>query len=294
MELATQGARAKKGGAYNLPLDPRPTLDAIAQAVADTMEKKGITATIPPRPEPFGMGSAFRQDKWFATVPVYQHNGTSPLAPEPGVILDTPPRKKTVRPASTTLKPTRDWPRDSAQTAGNFCQGEDGCRYEPKRKPTGIPLLSGCNRMWRIHSRELRQAFIAANPEVMFRHQPLRCIWEIQPRHRYTYRTHAHVHDRPIAHAELCRLPDGRKFIISQPFCDDELCPECLVNIAKWQKDMPELRWTTGGRERSWYFPGKSNLLLLGTQDTLSSLDLNYHIPTGNAPKLCVRYPTHA
>ena len=295
MELASRGSNAKRGYGRNLPTDPRPTLNAIAQSLAHAMEKSGVRAVVSGQARPFGFGSAFRKDKWFATVPNYQQPGTSDLAPEPGILLERPTRK-TSRPAESpdgTLNPTRTWPQTSRWLSQSICSGQEGCRYEPGDLPAGRRIRGGCEQMWRGHSAELFRAFMEANPGVMFRDHSFRCVKEIEPHHRCYTREHHQLHGRPIDHAQLCRLPDGSRFIISQTYCGDQLCPECLDNIATWQAELPHLRWVTAGRERSWYFPNNANLLLLGPQETLDSLHLNYAVPTESRPDGCVRYPTH-
>ena len=100
------------------------------------------------------------------------------------------------------------------------------------------------------------------------------------------------MHSRPIDHAQLCRLPDGSRFIISQPYCEDELCQTCLENIAAWKDEIPALEWKSAGKERSWYFPGSAVLLVLGDQSAISQLDLDYPVPEETKPTGCKRYKT--
>ena len=293
-ELATRGSRAKRGGGYNLPLDPRPTLDAITQAMAAAMQKAGFKTIIPRNPEPFGLGGAFRTERWFATVPTYQHPGTSALAPTPGVMMEKAPhRPKPPRDPNTPFKPTRDWPLTSERTVRTHCDGKDECLYEPKWTDRGTPtaFFSGCNRRWRNHSLELVQAFTGTNPSIMFRrrHHP-GCIGEIEPTHRCRTKLHTRLRGWPLAHGELCRLPDGRKFIISHPYCNNQLCGECLDNIAAWQREIPDLQWAAAGKERSWCSPGRSNLLLIGAAAVLETINLDYQVPDEHRPDGCVRH----
>ena len=293
MELASRAHKARRGHGYNLPIDPRPTLDAIAQGLVITLQDFGLEATIVENTRPYSFGSAFRKDKWFATVPQYQHPGTSELAPEPGVMLEKPvPNRRTGPPRNpkALLAPTKTWPQSSRWLAQGICGGEDDCEYEPKSDEIPRYQRSGCNRAWDKHSNALFEAFMKANPDVMFRDRSLDCAGEIKPYHRCPTRAHKSLYEHPLDHAQLCRLPDGMKFIISQPYCGNELCRNCLEQIAKWQKDIPDLAWKCAGKELSWYFPGQTNLLLLGTQETLDALKLDYPVPTETRPTGCVNY----
>ena len=84
MELATKGHRVRRGHGYNLPVDPRPTLNAIVADVRKALRQTGLTTAVVAKPTAYGIGEAFRTDTWFNTVPQYQHPGTSPLAPKSG------------------------------------------------------------------------------------------------------------------------------------------------------------------------------------------------------------------
>ena len=260
------------------------------------MQKSGIRTVVLDNARPFGFGSAFRKDRWFATVPNYQHPGTSGLAPQPGTRLEKTAQRTNTRANNSQdalLKPTRTWPQTSTWLSTSICGGRENCQYEPRETPIKRLLKSGCDQIWQKHSTEVFQAFLNANPDVMFRDNYLGCVNEIEPYHRCNTRDHRALRGWPIAHAQICRLPDGRRFIISQPYCGDQLCRKCLHNIAWWQTQIPHLRWVTAGRERSWYFPNNANLLLLGPQETLDSLRLDYPVPTESRPEGCVRYQTH-
>ena len=144
--------------------------------------------------------------------------------------------------------------------------------------------------MWDRHSKALFEAFMKANPEVMFRDESLGCAGEIQPHHRCHTRTHKPLRGRPLDHAQLCRLPDGRRFIISQPYNDTALSADNLKNIDRWKKQIPGLAWKDIGQKYSWYFPGNAYLIFIGEQDTLSALTLDYPVPTETNPTGCQRW----
>ena len=190
----------------------------------------------------------------------------------------------------TLLKPTKTWPQRSRYMTGEICHGREGCTYGTGIVLSGRRATSPCGRLWNEYGDSLFQAFLKANPGVMFRDGFLRCIQEILPYHRCNTRFHRSLKGRPIDHAQLCRLPDGNRFIISQPYCDDGLCEACLSNVAQWQRALPGLAWVAAGKHRSWYFPTNANLLFLGQQDVLDLLNLDYPLPKHQQPDGCVRW----
>ena len=293
MELASRGHKPRRGYGYNLPIDPRPTLDAVAQSLVTALKDFGLEANVVKKPDPYGFGGAFKKDKWFATVPQYQDPGTSELAPEPGVRLEKPvPKRRTGPPRDpqAPLVPTKTWTQSSRWLVKAICPGEDSCEYEPKGNETPRYRRSGCNRAWDTHSLALFEAFMKANPDVMFRDKSVGCAGEVKPHHRCFTRNHRESRGQPLDHAQLCRLPDGRKFIISQPYHTRGLSPDSLENIDLWKKDIPDLAWKDAGKEYSWYFPNQANLLLLGTQETLDALIFDYPAPTDTRPTGCRRW----
>ena len=293
MELASQGHKPRKGYGYNLPIDPRPTLDAIAQSLTNSLNDFGLEATVPEKPEPYGYGGAFRKPKWFATVPQYQHPGTSEFAPQPGLMLEKPVPKKRAGPPRdplAPLAPTKTWPQNSRWLVKSICGGTNSCEYEPKGDKIPRYSRSGCDRAWDAHSQALFQAFMKQNPEVMFRDESLGCAGEVQPHHRCFTKNHRKMRGMPLDHAQLCRLPDGRKFIISQPHYTRGLSKQSLEQLAQWRENIPGLTWKDAGKEYSWYFPNQANMLLLGTQDTLDTLILDYPTPTDTIPSGCQRW----
>ena len=187
------------------------------------------------------------------------------------------------------IKPTPAWTQTTNWKTSSFCNGSASCQYEPKTEPLSTEPTSGCNRRWQKHSQALFQAFMNANPTVMFHQGYVICVKEIEHNHRCNTRQHDPVIEQPIDHAEICRLPDGSRFIISQPYYRAELCN---AGMAIFQEVLPDLRCVVAGSKRSWYIPNTTNLLLLGTQETLDSLNFNYPTPDETQPTRCTKFRT--
>lgn len=129
-----------------------------------------------------------------------------------------------------------------------------------------------------------------ANPEVMFRKVRLHCLMDIEPRHRCYTRNHVRVIQHPLEHAQVCRLPDKSKFVIAQPKCTDEPCGACDDAVAEWRAIYPDIELRKEGSERSWHHPSSTKLAVIGNQDTLAKMRLDYPVPVRNAPVNCVMY----
>ena len=200
------------------------------------------------------------------------------------------------KPPMPLLKPSARWPQMSGYLAGSICGGDANCGYEPKRTPEAPRVNSGCNRIWRTYSRSLFDAFMAANPEVQFGPKA-ECLQKLrQPQHRCYGKRGANCIKRggPLDHDQMCRFPDNQRFIISQPYCGDDLCEYDLKKIREWQKKDPEITWRIAGATRSWYFPTHSNLLIVGHEKTIDRLALNYPVPNVDEPTNCVRWRSPA
>ena len=89
-------------------------------------------------------------------------------------------------------------------------------------------------------------------------------------------------------HDNLCRFPDGEKIIISHPYV--ELSENLMEEIRKLREEIPDLDARTGGTERSWFFPGHSHLIVIGSWENLNRVNLDYPVPTGTEPQGCVRW----
>ena len=76
MELATKGHSVRRGHGYNLPIDPRPTLNAILAEVQRALRQTGLITAVVAKPTAYGVGDAFRTETWFGTVPHYQRPTT--------------------------------------------------------------------------------------------------------------------------------------------------------------------------------------------------------------------------
>ena len=89
-----------------------------------------------------------------------------------------------------------------------------------------------------------------------------------------------------LDHHELARFPDGEHLIISQPYSsavdtfDEEL--------AQWQETVPGIAARNGGRNRSWYYPESSALLIVVKPEALDRVNLDFEISRATAPTGCV------
>ena len=283
--LEISGKRAHHSRTRNLPFDPRPfmlrleeTIRAELAAIPEVRLKPTSTTQ-----NPLNTGNS---ETWFNNRA--RHFQLLDVAGHPNAIpgAEVYPQQDT----KPEHKPTKAWPQTTSWLTRSICLGSADCQYEPKQTERIRRTKSGCNQMWRKHSEALFQAFMDANPGVMFRDRGLDCVNEVEPNHRCYRRGHRHLNGPPIDHAELCRLPNGSRFIISQPYCHEKLCQRCLTQMQQWQVEMPNLCWTSGKSQRSWYFPNNANLLLLGTQETLDSINLGYPIPTETQPTGCGRF----
>lgn len=201
-------------------------------------------------------------------------------------------RNVLTKPPMPLLKPSARWPQLSRYLSSRICDGGKNCEYEPKRTTTVSRINSGCSSKWQTYSRKLFDAFMAANPDVQFGPKA-ECLQKLkQPQHRCYGKRDSNCIKRssPLDHDQTCRFPDNQRFIISQPYCGDDLGEYDLENIRKWQKMDPEITWRTAGVARSWYFPTHSNLLIIGHEQTLDRLKLNYPVPNLEAPTGCVRW----
>ena len=214
----------------------------------------------------------------------------------------TPAERNVLTKQTKPLKPTGQWNRATAQTTGPICRGQPECQYSGNSGNSGNLEItktrrkgyhSECDNRWHAYSLNLLKAFMGANPEVQFGPTTPECLRQLTPAgHRCTGTGPWECSPRalPLDHDQLCRFPDGERFIISQTYCNDELCPSCLDNIGEWQIQDPQIAWQTAGKSRSWYSPGRSNLLLIGHRPTIERLKLDYPLPDAQPPTGCIRW----
>ena len=198
-------------------------------------------------------------------------------------------------------KPSAVWPAES-QKVGTLrvCEGMDECGYEPKLDSTPSKL-SGCNQTWTNYSKLVFQAFQEANPDIQFRKGTPNCLLEAGEK---SHSCHGAFHpgpsgDRPqdwfLSHHELARFPDGRKIMITQPYLDrneDEDKDETRIRkcLESWQELLPGVTLQMGGSTRSWYYPARSSLVIIGTAEIIERVNTSYEIPAGSEPSGCVHW----
>ena len=209
-------------------------------------------------------------------------------------------RNVLVKQPSPPLTASGQWNNSSRRVTRHTCDGKPECQYEPPTSSGHTTLFprtnSGCQKRWTDYSRSLLQSFIQANPDVQFGPIP-RCVRQIgNPRHN------CHKQEDPgcikkklhIDHHQICRFPDGQRFIISQPYTKPEFEPSPLA-INEWKTMDPDLTWRTADKSRSWYFPARTNILFLGYKRTLDRLVLDYPMPPdAEAPTGCVEWRSNA
>ena len=180
----------------------------------------------------------------------------------------------------------RGWHDKAHRLTSHTCDGEADCTYEPKRGLIGG--RSGCDLAWRRYSREVFAAFRTANPGLLYRDDGTPCLMAIKsPSHMCPTKYQRCVTgDYPtFDHQELCRFPDGEKMVLSQPYGCDVL--------KDWDAKVRGLAATDAGKDKAWYLPGVANLVLIGREDVLARVRLDYDVPTGTMPTGCRRYPLH-
>lgn len=282
--IEIRGMNAKHSNTHNLPFDPRPFAIRLENRIRAELEAIPNVRLRPPAKTSTLRTGVSRGEAWFDNrardFQLLDTAGHPNADPRNRELIDDVPK---------ILRPTTTWPQTTRWLCQSICRGGD-CTYEPKGNHENRLVKSGCDLMWRKHSEDLFKAFMDANPDVMFRNHDLNCVKEIEPNHHCHTKNHRAMRGWPIDHAQLCRLTDGNRFIISQTYCEDQLCKNCLDNVATWQKEMPNLEWKPAGKERAWYFPNNANLLLIGTQETIDSLNIDYPIPIESRPDGCLRY----
>lgn len=279
MELAQRhDARRRKFAGWTgarLAVDPRPWLNDIVDHLIANPPETVKSAVNVAKPQTYGWGEAFRKENFF-TLPAYQHGGRFV-----GDYLGDP------QPAAKVYRPTKTWPSESCYTdPQGICWGEDGCEYEPKMERGSRRNRSGCQQAWSAHSKALFQAFVEAqggHGSVMFNKSTrCNCARAYQKGHRpYRITGWGRQGDcaghRLLDHAELARLPSGEMFWVSQPYG------------VSGMDGLPEgMAMRNLGRERSWYYPQQSKLLVIGDERTLEKLALSYPVPTDTEPVGCV------
>ena len=226
--------------------------------------------------------------------PIWQPFYTEPRRPpkRPRVFEDfsgktAQERQVHVKPQPATLKPSSTWPIQTHRLSRRICGGTE-CQYEPKSEGMS---RSGCDAAWREHSKAVFEVFRNANPDLQYKDHHS-CVLDAQrKRHNCYTKNHGQLRGHSLDHDELCRFPDGEKLIISHPYpngANDDFSED----LESWQREVPGIAIRTGGEQKSWYFPGHSSLVLIGTSDVLDKVNLDYEVPTDTEPAGCARWPS--
>ena len=185
------------------------------------------------------------------------------------------------------LHPTKTWPRRSHRLAASICGGSADCQYEPKVMGNSRRVLSsGCNVAWRTYSEAVFDAFQQANPDLHYKDHRA-CVLEAQARnHRCPRPNCTRIRGEALDHDELVRYPDNEKLIISHPYPSEANYER---DLTEWKNHLPEISLINAGIERSWYFPHASSLIIVGQEDVLERVNLDYELPLELAPTGCIR-----
>ena len=251
---------------FTWPFDPAPIGEILANAISAAL------GTLPPR----------AADKTTQGFDLYLTHPEGTHLPPDRVFQyfsqDAPARQSQPEP--------EPWNPRTQTIPQGICQGRN-CSYPPA--PTA-EHPSGCDIAWRRYAQALAKAFTDANPGIEFRTASPNCIIEVaDPTHVCTMDCRYGLRDHPLDHDELCRLPDGRTFILSHPYPQGRDNP-FTANLEKWRAHVPDLDIRPAGTSRSWYFPNASVLVALGQRSTLDQLNLAYTIPHGDEPFGCARW----
>ena len=202
---------------------------------------------------------------------------------------ETPEERQVhIKPAPLPLKPSSTWTTRSHRLSAGICLGES-CQYEPARTATSR-RMSGCDQAWREHSEAVFEAFRNANPDIQYSNRQ-GCVLDTHPnRHVCRTRNHHQLRGHPLDHDELCRFPNGSRLIISHPYphYDND---DFIGELEGWKREAPSLTIKVGGPEKSWYFPGHSSLVVIGNNEALEKVNLDFQVSTGTEPTGCRRWP---
>lgn len=127
---------------------------------------------------------------------------------------------------------------------GNICDGQADCQYGDR----------GCDAVWKRYQLALAYSFQQANPLL-----DLSRFIEV------------HIGSKTATYGV-----DGASIQIWQPYTGDYVGREATYRDKLAGMGLSILRATPG---RSWYFPGRTELLLLGPSHLLANCSLNYDLP---------------
>ena len=138
--------------------------------------------------------------------------------------------------------------------------------FEPPNKlqPHHQAWLTACWDRWEL--------FKNANPGLRQSKIRTRCVRAYLPdlKHKCRSGNHFQLSTGLLDHAQDFNAGRGGLFTVGQPYIDKGL-GGAVVELAG-----QGLVFVNGGRNRSWYFPGHSTLILIGAADVLSKINVGY------------------
>ena len=268
--------RAKQGDII-WPVDPAQLMEVMTNRLQAALGIQKMTILGRTRTaRPWSAAEVHGRKNWGKARIFEDFSGST--ANERGVLVKQPP---------APLKPTGVWSNTKQWIGQGICNGES-CDYGPGPNPGRATNVSGCDAKWKEYAESLLQLFMDANPDVQFGPKSECPSWIATERHRCSWNNDKCTRrGNPLDHDQRARLPDGRRLIITQPYCPGiPECEDCTKTLREWQKKDPLIAVRTGGEERSWYFPTYTNLMLVGHAETLDAINLDYPmsekaIPTG-------------
>ena len=126
-----------------------------------------------------------------------------------------------------------------------------------------------------------------ANPDLHYNNHRA-CVVEARERnHRCPRPNCKGVRGVALDHDELIRYPDNEKLIIFHPYPSEANYER---DLTEWKDHLPEIGRINTGIGRSWYFPHKSSLIIIGQEDVLERVNLDYELPLELAPTGYIRW----
>ena len=171
-----------------------------------------------------------------------------------------------------------NWYRTPDNMLLNICNGSEHCNYKPTMN-NQIPEPSTCQYAWNQYSAVLLQAFTSANHNVWFNRNAGSCFHPERSLRSLDSDCAAckTQEQRELDHDRIAKLGNKKgfqdAFIVNQPYQKGQPAGPL------WRPIDHQVAEVNLGPQRSWYFPNRSNLIIIATPNTLAKLTLQYNLP---------------